>query len=108
MQEMSLNLYRKKSICPKITLAILSFTVGFIMPLSAQRVSISGKMAGLEGEEIELVSYDDYISFKEIVLAKETISQDGNYNLNCSIKYTREAIIRIKEHEQYRFTLPRQ
>jgi hypothetical protein len=61
----------------------------------AQPASLSGSVIGGAGLELELITYADYISNKEIVLARHTIGSDGLFKLEPEPDCTMPAFLKI-------------
>jgi len=100
MEETLRNLFPRKSIFPKMVKAILSVTLLlFSLFVNSQSIKLKGTAPVYAGESIELLVYDDYISFTENQLGKTDIAPDGSFSINAEVEYTRDAVLRVQDRD---------
>jgi len=54
--------------------------------VAGNHVSIRGSFGGAEGEEIRLMRYDDYLSFRETEIASAVIDDDGKFSFATQVE----------------------
>lgn len=71
------------------------FVVAFPLIAFLQTASVSGVATGAEGQRIRILSPEDFISGKMLVLASSEIDEQGKFFLKCELAETRRAFIDI-------------
>lgn len=67
----------------------------FLLPaIVAQNITISGYAPGYKGREITLFSYADYISYTEIPVSVQTVSDSGFFNFSFQSDDIKRVILR--------------
>lgn len=80
----------------------------FSTQLQAAKTTIKGFMPGAENLTVRLYSYDDYISNKEVLLAKSLIDSTGHFTITINVfeKQTISAFFRVMEFNSQEIYIP--
>ncbi|MCD4697091.1 MAG: TlpA family protein disulfide reductase [Bacteroidales bacterium] len=87
---------------------ILTLIVFFshLLLFSSETTTISGYLPGAENYEIRLHTYDDYISYKNVILDRSQIDSLGYFTLRATINETSLAFLEIEFYTTSLFISP--
>jgi thiol-disulfide isomerase/thioredoxin len=77
-----------------------------LLRANAAEITISGKATGIKNTEIDALIIDDYISYKQKLIASSKVDQNGNFNLKASISFTTKLILRVNDLNTFFYVEP--
>ena len=90
-----LSVYFNVVIKKSISRAFLLFAFFFVMQLDAQQLTISGTIPGGESQELRLMVYDDYITYRQKVVLRTEIDASGKFEFRTDIPETMQFFLEV-------------